>query len=68
VNRTTRIGVAIALVLLLAGGVAVVSRSLWSAVGKTYIVAYFDNSNGIFPGDEVRILGVSRCQLKVAPA
>jgi phospholipid/cholesterol/gamma-HCH transport system substrate-binding protein len=49
---------AIALVLLMAAGVAVASRSLWSSGGKTRIVAYFDNSNGIFPGDEVRILGV----------
>jgi phospholipid/cholesterol/gamma-HCH transport system substrate-binding protein len=58
VNRATRIGVAIALVVLLTGGIAVVSRSLWNSVGKTRMVAYFDNSNGIFPGDEVRILGV----------
>jgi phospholipid/cholesterol/gamma-HCH transport system substrate-binding protein len=46
------------MVLLLAGGVAVVSRSLWNSVGRTHMVAYFENSNGIFPGDEVRILGV----------
>lgn len=26
--------------------------------GRTHVVAYFDNSNGIFTGDEVRILGV----------
>ena len=58
VNRTIRIGVAIALVSLLAGGIAVVARSLWNSVSKTHVVAYFDNSNGIFPGDEVRILGV----------
>ena len=58
VNRIARLGVAIALVVLLAGGIAVVSRSLWHSVGKTRMVAYFDNSNGIFPGDEIRILGV----------
>ena len=57
-TRTTRIGVAIALAVLLIGGISVVSRSLWNSVGKTRMVAYFDNSNGIFPGDEVRILGV----------
>ena len=57
-NRTIRIGVAIALVSLLAGGIAVVARSLWNSASKTHVVAYFDNSNGIFPGDEVRILGV----------
>jgi phospholipid/cholesterol/gamma-HCH transport system substrate-binding protein len=58
VNRTIRIGVAFALVVLLSGGIAVVSRSLWNSGAKTHMVAYFDNSNGIFPGDEVRILGV----------
>jgi phospholipid/cholesterol/gamma-HCH transport system substrate-binding protein len=59
VNRIARTGVAIALVVLLAGGAAVVSRSLWNSVGKTRMVAYFENSNGVFPGDEVRILGVA---------
>jgi phospholipid/cholesterol/gamma-HCH transport system substrate-binding protein len=58
VNRIARIGVTIVLVSLLAGGIAVVSRSLWNSVGKTRMVAYFENSNGIFPGDQVRILGV----------
>ncbi len=29
-----------------------------SGVGRTHLVAYFDNSNGIFVGDEVRIVGV----------
>ncbi len=57
-NRLARIGVAIVLVSLLTGGIAVVSRSLWNSVGKTRMVAYFENSNGIFPGDQVRILGV----------
>jgi phospholipid/cholesterol/gamma-HCH transport system substrate-binding protein len=59
VNRIARTGLAIALVVLLAGGAAVVSRSLWNSVGKTRMVAYFENSNGVFPGDEVRILGVA---------
>jgi phospholipid/cholesterol/gamma-HCH transport system substrate-binding protein len=58
VYRTIRTGVAVALALLLAGGVVMVARSLWNSVSKTHLVAYFDNSNGIFPGDEVRILGV----------
>ena len=57
-SRIIRIGVAVSLALLLAGGILVVSRSLWNSVTKTHMVAYFDNSNGIFPGDEVRILGV----------
>ena len=57
-NRIARIGVTIALVALLAGGIAVVSRSLWNTAGRTHLVAYFENSNGIFPGDQIRILGV----------
>lgn len=57
-NRAIRIGVAVAFVLLLAGGIVVVARSLWNSVSRTHLVAYFENSNGIFPGDEVQILGV----------
>lgn len=57
-NRTVRIGAAIVLVALLSSGIVVVSRSLWDSVGKSHMVAYFDNSNGLFPGDEIRVLGV----------
>jgi phospholipid/cholesterol/gamma-HCH transport system substrate-binding protein len=56
-TRRNRFVVAVALVLILIGGVAVT----WRSVGdnrRTHIVAYFDNSNGIFAGDDVRILGV----------
>jgi phospholipid/cholesterol/gamma-HCH transport system substrate-binding protein len=58
VNRTIRTGIAIVLVALLAGGIAVLTRSLWTSAHRTHVVAYFDNSNGIFPGDAVLILGV----------
>ncbi|WP_273735396.1 MCE family protein [Mycolicibacterium septicum] len=47
----------IALVVILAGGLAVVGRGL-RFLDKTWVVAYFDNSNGLFRGDDVRILGV----------
>lgn len=50
--------VAVGLVLILVAGVAVVLRPLWGVANRTHMVAYFDNSNGIFVGDEVRILGV----------
>jgi phospholipid/cholesterol/gamma-HCH transport system substrate-binding protein len=54
-SRSMRIALAIGLaVLALVGGVVV---SL-AKTGRTHVVAYFDNSNGVFPGDEVRILGV----------
>ena len=56
-SRIGRLAVAVALVLVLVGGVA----TMLSTAGprtRTHVVAYFDNSNGIFTGDEVRILGV----------
>ena len=57
-NRgNARIGLAAMLVLTLVAGVVVMLRA--SEVDRrTTVVAYFDNSNGIFVGDEVRILGV----------
>jgi phospholipid/cholesterol/gamma-HCH transport system substrate-binding protein len=56
-SRTARIGLAAAMVLVLIAGVVVVLRST-AAINRTNAVAYFDNSNGVFVGDEVRILGV----------
>jgi phospholipid/cholesterol/gamma-HCH transport system substrate-binding protein len=56
-TRNTRIGLAAVLVLALVAGIFVALRDA-SGVGRTHLVAYFDNSNGIFVGDEVRIVGV----------
>jgi phospholipid/cholesterol/gamma-HCH transport system substrate-binding protein len=56
--RNARIGLAVALVLALVAGIVVAARSL-STMDRTHITAYFDNSNGLFRGDEVRILGVA---------
>lgn len=56
-RRNGRIGLAAALVVALIAGIVVVVRD-GGAVGRTNLVAYFDNSNGIFVGDEVRIVGV----------
>jgi phospholipid/cholesterol/gamma-HCH transport system substrate-binding protein len=56
-SRNTRIGLAIALVALLTAGAVVATRSV-ADISKNHVVGYFANSNGIFPGDEVRILGV----------
>lgn len=52
-----RLVLAVCLVLALTGGIGalVVSKK---AFGRTTFTALFDNSNGIFVGDEVRILGV----------
>ena len=58
-TRTAKVAVAAAvLVLALVGGIAVVLQSVGQS-RRTHVVAYFDNSNGIFNGDEVRILGVA---------
>jgi phospholipid/cholesterol/gamma-HCH transport system substrate-binding protein len=46
------------LVLLLVGGVAVAGFALPLGGGRTTFVGYFDNSNGLFRGDDVMILGV----------
>lgn len=52
-----RIAVGVALAVALVAGGLVAFRAIDRA-GRTNIVAYFDNSNGLFTGDEVRILGV----------
>ena len=56
-RRNRRIGLTTVLVLALVAGIVVALRD-GGAVGRTHLVAYFDNSNGIFVGDEVRIVGV----------
>jgi phospholipid/cholesterol/gamma-HCH transport system substrate-binding protein len=56
-SRYARFALALGLILTMVGGIVV--RQSPPRVGKTYVVAYFDNSNGIFVGDEVVILGVS---------
>ena len=56
-TRNARIVLAVVLVLALVGGVVIAVRSL-STMNRTHIEAYFDNSNGLFRGDEVRVLGV----------
>jgi phospholipid/cholesterol/gamma-HCH transport system substrate-binding protein len=56
-STRTRIVVAVMLVLTALGGLAVPQ---WSPgmKSRTHVVAYFDNSNGIFVGDNVIVLGV----------
>lgn len=57
VERILNRWLAIVLVAVLAGGAVVLTQSGIGG-GRTHVVAYFENSNGIFVGDEVRILGV----------
>lgn len=51
-----RIGAAVALAVALVLGVVTVTRAVDPA--RIHITGYFANSNGLFVGDEVRILGV----------
>ena len=57
VSRNAKLGVAVVLVLTLLAGVAVLMRS-GGPMNRVNVVAYFDNSNMVFVGDDVRILGV----------
>jgi phospholipid/cholesterol/gamma-HCH transport system substrate-binding protein len=56
-TRNRRLGLAAVLVVALVAGLVVILPD-GAGVGRTHLVAYFDNSNGIFVGDEVRIVGV----------
>lgn len=56
-SRRARIALAAALAVVLVVGLVLAFRSV-TGVGKTRLSAYFENSKGIYPGDEVRILGV----------
>lgn len=55
--RRARSVLATALALVLVAGVIVAMRSAGGGT-RTVVVAYFDNSNGVFAGDDVRIRGV----------
>lgn len=54
-----RLVLGLLLSVLLVGGIAVAATGSLSGRRHLHIVAYFDNTNGLFPGDEVRILGVA---------
>ncbi|MEE6174912.1 MCE family protein [Mycobacterium sp. 050134] len=56
-TRRVRVALAVLLVLVLTGGATSAVLNAVSA-GKTRVVAYFDNSNSIYAGDDVVILGV----------
>jgi phospholipid/cholesterol/gamma-HCH transport system substrate-binding protein len=55
--RYTRLALAAVLTVLLVGGLLTLTTSSAGA-NRVHVVGYFANSNGIFAGDEVRILGV----------
>ena len=56
-RNNSRVMLASTLVLVLVAGLFVAMRAS-DEVARTVVVGYFDNSNGVFPGDDVRIRGV----------
>lgn len=54
---TARVALSVVLVATLVGGLFAVLRSP-GVTHRIHVVGYFANSNGMFAGDEVRILGV----------
>jgi phospholipid/cholesterol/gamma-HCH transport system substrate-binding protein len=56
-SRKVKVALAVVLALVLVGGLTTVVLNV-SRIGTSRIVAYFDNSNGIYTGDNVLILGV----------
>ncbi len=53
-SRWLRYGIITALAVALVGGMYV----LWPRVGTYKVVGYFTSATGLYPGDEVRIVGV----------
>src|SRR5215213_11647124 len=56
-SRNLQLVLATVLVMTLVGGIFVLARSVID-INRRSVVAYFANTNGLFVGDEVRILGV----------
>lgn len=56
-SKRARLGLALVTTLVLIGGVVAASRAI-SQLGRTHFTAYFSNSNGIYRGDAVQMLGV----------
>src|ERR1700676_1988199 len=58
-RRATQIGTSITLVVLLLVGISMMVTPWWKQFTRNTYIAYFPNTNGIYTGDEVRILGVA---------
>ncbi|CAN5492593.1 virulence factor Mce family protein [soil metagenome] len=56
-RRAARTVLALLLVSVMALGMFV-ALGTSGAIGKTRVIAFFDSSTGLYPGDQVRILGV----------
>ncbi|MGB8503594.1 MCE family protein [Mycobacterium sp.] len=57
--RAVRIATAVSLIVILAVAISVVATPWWDRVSRNTYVADFANTNGLYTGDEVRILGVA---------
>jgi len=57
--RNARIALAVSLVVMLAVAITVVATPWGKRATKDTFVAYFANANGLYTGDEVRVLGVA---------
>ncbi len=55
-SRSAMVGIAVVVVAAVVGGIALV-KGVRNA-GRTHVVGYFDNSNGVYVGDHVVIRGV----------
>jgi phospholipid/cholesterol/gamma-HCH transport system substrate-binding protein len=62
-SRRLRLTLAVTLVATLVCGLVIAMRST-VAISRTTVTAYFENSVGLYPGDEVRILGVPVGKIK----
>ena len=58
-RRTLRTATAVSLAVTLIAASFLVGTKLWNYVEKNTYSAYFVESNGLFVGDEIRILGVA---------
>ncbi len=58
-HRVIRGVLGTALAVLLVAAVTVVATPWWKSASRNSFVAYFANTNGLYVGDEVRVLGVA---------
>lgn len=56
-RRNSRISLALSLVIVLVAGMFVALRAT-DSINRVKVTAFFSNSNGIYVGDEVRVLGI----------
>lgn len=58
-RRMARTAIAVSLVVTLAVSITGLARSWWKQVARNTYTAHFANTNGLYVGDEIRILGVA---------